>query len=196
MKKITLSLLVCVFGMLSIQAQKKNNFEMGFYLGVPIVSDKNPYANAEWIYEGELSTEYNFNFGVNFAYYFGITDKIKVGILTGYDHFIIDASDENIEIVYDENIPYPDFDAESESYVPIAVSSKFFFADKFFAGLDLGYAIDLSGDKGAGGFYYRPRVSWSTRVIDFYAFYKGMNFKNYGYPVQLGSAGLGLNFKF
>lgn len=197
MKRILLFLIISTFFLENADAQKKNNFEMGLYVGVPIASKNGVFANSEWA--DEYAKKYNFNFGVNFAYYFGIMDNLKVGMLIGYDHFIMDYNEDGTGIAYDESISYIDIDAESESYVPIAVSAKYFFAESFFAGLDLGYAHDISGDNsnGTGGLYYRPRISWSTRVVDLYAYYKGLSFnKNEAVTPHIGSAGIGLTFKF
>jgi len=196
MKKILLACILTVFCLIALNAQKKNNFEMGLYVGA-IVNEKSAFSDLEWA--DELSKEYNFNFGVNFAYYFGIMDNLKVGILTGYDHFILDYNEDETGIVHDENISYLDIDAESESYIPIAASAKYYFTEKFFAGLDLGYVHDISGNNsnGTGGLYFRPRISWSTRVVDLYASYKGLNFnKNEAITSHIGSAGIGVMFKF
>lgn len=189
MKQILLVTLFGIFGISQLKAQ--NNFEMGLYFGIPIVSDESAFVNEDW------QKDYNFNLGFTAAYYFQVVENLKVGLMTGFDHFILDFSEDETGFTSDDgNFVYLDVDADGESYIPIAASTKYYFSDKFFAGLDLGYAIDISGDNGTGGIYYRPRISFSTRVIDLYAFYKGMNFNDYGHKIQIGSAGLGLSFKF
>src|SRR5690606_23240076 len=72
MKKITLSLLVCVFSMLSIQAQKKNNFEIGVIFGTTV---------------NEIYGSRSGNIGGGVAYYFQPVDKLRVGPMVLFDHF-------------------------------------------------------------------------------------------------------------
>lgn len=72
MKKITLSLLVCVFSMLSLQAQKKNNFEIGVIFGTTV---------------NEVYGSRSGNIGGGVAYYFQPVDKLRVGPMVLFDHF-------------------------------------------------------------------------------------------------------------
>lgn len=126
------------------------------------------------------------NVGATVAYYFNVAEGFKIGGLVGYDHFI--AKD----------------NAEDAGFIPITASAKFNFTESFFAGADLGYAIGISDGAGDGGFLYRPRVGYSTSMVDIYAFYKGISYK-YEVPTGFatvsttataGSVGVGAAFKF
>ncbi|MFA7687593.1 MAG: hypothetical protein WCY25_06995 [Moheibacter sp.] len=202
MKKITLSFILMALCLTTLTAQKKNNFEFGLHFGIPIVKSQNPEPG----FEDYGEEEYNFNIGLTVGYYFGITDKIKVGPLIGYDHFItnfdeVDDADYGDGSYYDDYYYYDpslDFDADGLGFILIGPSAKFYFANKFYGGLDIGYAHSLSID--VGGLFFRPRISFSTNRIDLYTFYKGINLAKgkyyYDENFHLGSAGIGVMFKF
>ena len=103
-------------------------------------------------------------------------------------------------------------DGDGATFIPIAASAKFNFTDRFFAGLDLGYAIAISNDTN-GGLYVRPRVGMSLPMVDVYLFYKGINSvyssgywtdwddedwdaSNWDDNLYLGTLGLGAAFRF
>lgn len=119
---------------------------------------------------------------------------LKIGGVTGVDHFFGKEYDYGTVTV----------DGEGATFIPIAASAKYNFTEKFFAGLDLGYAIGVSDGAGDGGFLYKPRVGFSLPMVDLYAFYKGISFDNeydYGFGTvstswTVGSIGAGAAFKF
>lgn len=180
MKKLLLSAAVAVFGFMGANAQ----IEAGAYVGLPV---------------GD-SDGFSFNAGATFGYYFEVVpSKLKVGGVTGVDHFFGKEYDFGTVTV----------DGEDATFIPIAASAKFNFTEKFFAGLELGYAIGVSDGAGDGGFLARPRVGMSLPMIDVFLFYKHINFAysddywdwtddGYDWDTNwtLGSIGVGANFRF
>lgn len=174
MKKLLLSTAIAVFGLMGVNAQ----MEAGPYLGLPI-GDADGFA---------------FNAGATFGYYYEVIPRLKVGGIVGVDHFFGKEYEEG-GFTYDAN---------DATFIPIAASAKFNITDKFFAGLELGYAIGVTDAAGDGGFLYRPRVGFSLPLIDVFAFYKGINYSydiDYGlgstnYTWNTGSVGVGAAFKF
>lgn len=178
MKKLLFSAMIAVFGLLNVNAQD-SGFEAGAFVGVPVA---------------DVGDGTSFNIGATVAYYFEVMDNFKVGGLVGYDHFIGKEYD----------VAGMTIDGEDAGFIPIAASAKYNFVESFFAGVDLGYAIGITDGAGDGGFLYRPRIGWSTSMVDLYAFYKGISYK-YDVPTGLGvssvtatagSVGIGAAFKF
>ena len=173
MKKIILTVIVTIVGIVGLDAQE-GTFEVGPYLGAPV---------------GD-SDGYNFNTGATFAYYFNVIPKLKVGPMVGVDHFF--GKEEN-------GWDYPD-----ATFLPIAASAKFNFTDRFYAGLDLGYAIGVSDAAGDGGFLARPQIGFSLPMVDLYGYYKSINYSwdpedgpdEWNDKWNLGSIGVGAAFKF
>jgi len=156
---------------------QSGTFEVGPYLGAPI---------------GDADG-YNFNTGATFAYYFNVIPKLKVGPLIGVDQFF--GKEEN-------GWDYPDV-----TFLPLAASAKFNFTERFYAGLDLGYAIGLSDGAGDGGLLARPQIGISLPIVDLYGYYKSINFSvdepgdwdspgDWDDDWNLGSIGVGAAFKF
>lgn len=174
MKKFLLSAAIAVFGLMGVNAQ----FEVGPYVGVPI---------------GDADG-FGFNAGATFGYYYEVIPRLKVGGILGVDHFFGKEYE-------DGGFTY---DANDATFIPIAASAKFNITDKFFAGLELGYAIGVTDAAGDGGFLYRPRVGLSLPMIDVYAFYKGISYSYdvtydwgyYDYSWNTGSIGAGAAFRF
>src|SRR5690606_21619517 len=126
------------FCLVGLNAQKKNNFEFGLHFGIPIVSTPDLGPGME-----DYQEEYNFNIGLTAGYYFGITEKIKVGPLMGYDYFMTnfeEIDDYDYGSGYDDDFyyydPSLDFDADGFGFILIGPSAKFYFANKFYGGLD------------------------------------------------------------
>ncbi len=178
MKKLILSAALAAFGLVAGNAQD-SGFEAGAYVGIPVA---------------DVGDGTSFNIGVTAAYYFNVAEGFKVGGLLGYDHFIGKEYDMGNVTV----------DGEDAGFIPIAASAKYNFTESFFAGADLGYAIGITDGAGDGGFLYRPRVGYSTSMVDIYAFYKGISYKyevvGFGTTVSTtataGSVGVGASFKF
>lgn len=175
MKKLFLTAAIAVFGLVGANAQD-SGFEAGVFVGAPI---------------GDADG-FSINAGATFGYYFEVIENLKIGGIVGVDHF------------FGKDYDYGSVTIEGDgaTFIPIAASAKYTFAEQFFAGLDLGYDIGVSDGAGDGGFLYRPRVGWSTSMVDLYAYYKGISYSyDYGYGLgdatwSVGSVGVGAAFKF
>lgn len=182
MKKLFLTAAVAVCGLGILNAQD-SGFEAGAYVGIPVA---------------DVGDGASLNIGATVAYYFEVGEGFKVGGLLGYDHFI--GKDEE----FDTGMGVVTLDAVDAGFIPIAASAKYNFTENFFAGADLGYAIGITDGAGDGGFLYRPRVGYSTSMVDIYAFYKGISYKyevvafgvNASTTATAGSVGVGASFKF
>ena len=81
----------------------------------------------------------------NFYYMWQTSEKIDLGVTTGFSLF----SGDRIEEVF-ESIP--------DLYVPVAVAGRINITQAFSMGGDLGYGINVEG---GGGFYYRPVIAYN-----------------------------------
>ena len=170
MKKLVLAAAVAVFGIAGVNAQT-TGVEAGVHIGIPV---------------GDVDDYSSFNVGLDVAYLHPISSNFKLGIASGYDHFI--GKD----------------DADDFGFIPLAASAKFNPTQNFFVGLDLGYAF-ATNDNWEGGFYYQPKVGYSGALVDVFGFYKG-NTTNYEVPtavgtiegrdINFGSVGAGVAYKF
>ena len=156
---------------------QSGNFEVSPYIGVP-VGDSNGFG---------------FNAGALFGYYFEVIPRLKVGGTIGLDQFF--GKNKN------------GWDYADATFLPLAASAKFNITERFFAGLDLGYAFGITDAAGDGGFLARPRIGVSLPIVDVYAFYKTINFSvdepgdwdsphDWNDNWNVGSVGVGAAFKF
>lgn len=178
MKKLFLTTVIAILGLVGAHAQN-GSFEVGPYLGAPV-------GDADGL---------SFNAGATFAYYFEVIPRLKVGGLIGIDHFFGKDYDWG-------NATY---ESDGATFIPLAASAKFNITSRFFAGLDLGYAIGVSDGAGDGGFLARPRIGFSLPIVDLYGYYKSINYSwdgPDGHPedwdngFNVGSVGVGAAFKF
>ncbi|MFL0354498.1 hypothetical protein [Xanthomarina sp. GH4-25] len=164
MKKICLLTAIAVLGFTTIKAQgdfaekaKNGGFYVGANIGVPLSTASDIAA---------------FNFGFDGAYLFEVIDNFEVGGLLGYTHFIADG---NYTYYNWEDDYYFARDYKDASFVPIAASARYYFADhKFFGGLDLGVAINVSGDA-KSGFYARPKFGFDLGVVALIASFQNVS---------------------
>jgi hypothetical protein len=187
MKKIFLVTAIAVFGITSINAQdvmekaKEGGFYIGANIGLPLSTTSDISA---------------FNFGFDGAYLFEIIDNLEVGGLVGYTHFIADGS----YTYYNWDEDYYIQDYKDASFIPIAASARYYFADhKFFGGLDLGVGINVSGDAKTG-FYARPKFGFDlgpvALIASFQSISGGVDYNNtyYGGTYVTGSGFNSFNF--
>ena len=160
MKKILLFAAVAVFGLSTINAQedvmekaKEGSFYVGANVGFSLISD-NYYGG----YYDDDNDEYgSFNFGVDLAYLFEVIDNLEIGGLVGYSQYIASGSYAYFN-TDTSNYVYVDF--EDASFIPLAASARYYFADhKFFGGLDLGVGINIAGDEGI----FEGKISLSVK---------------------------------
>ncbi len=151
MKKVVLTALFAVAGLVGVSAQT-TGVEAGVHVGIPV---------------GDTSDVSSFNIGLDLAYLHPVANNFKLGIATGYDHFI----GKDLKVGGNKVGKVDDF-----GFIPLAASAKLGLGDNFFVGADLGYAF-ATNDDWKGGFYYQPKVGYSASTFDIYAAYKGINSK-------------------
>ncbi|MFV0220544.1 hypothetical protein OBK23_12835 [Empedobacter falsenii] len=147
MKKVLLTAAFAVAGMVGVSAQT-TGIEGGVHIGIPV---------------GDAADYSSFNLGVDLAYLHPVASNVRLGVATGYDHFIADSK-------------FKDVGGKDYGFIPLAASAKFDVAQNFFLGADLGYAF-ATGDNWKGGLYYQPKVGYSGANFDVYAAYKGLESK-------------------
>jgi hypothetical protein len=174
MKKLIILVAIVVFGFSNVNAQddngvnkvieqaKSGGFYIGANLGFSFISDTNLSPGAS----GDENFG-SFNFGFDAAYLFGVIPNLEVGLLAGYTQFIANGQYENNNGVL--------VDFKDASFIPIAASGRYYFADrKFFGGLDLGVGINASGDAKTG-FYARPKFGFNLNKITLIASFQSIS---------------------
>jgi len=165
MKKIILTVAaVFAFGLANAQDGK---FKVGAHFGLPM---------------GDIKDGYSLNVGVDAAYMWSISDDFKAGVTTGYSTYLGKEYDVAGFTVKPDNY----------SVIPVAGTGQYSFSDKFFGGLDLGYAIAIAPSGADGGLLYQPKVGYQTEKIEVYLGYKGISSNG----STASSLNLGLNYKF
>ena len=177
MKKQFLALAFAAIALVNVQAQE--GLEVGAHIGFPV---------------GDISNTHSFNFGVDAAYRVEVIDNLKVGGAIAFDHFVgKDIEGNGAGTSKFANV----------SFLPIAASATYHFADPFYAGLDLGYAVSLSSDVD-GGFYAQPKIGYDFDQFTFFGFYKNITSRNkyvvdgrnFVDKASAGSIGIGAAYKF
>lgn len=200
MKKLLLFAVLVVFGFNSINAQdevlekaKSGSFYVGANIGFSLISDSY-YNNSN---DGNYGS---FNFGFDGAYLFELIDNLEVGGLVGFTHYVASGSYTSYNNGNSVRVDFRD-----ASFIPVAVSARYYFADhKFFGGLDLGVGINVSGDAKTG-FYARPKFGFDlgkvALIASFQSISGGQNYYNgtggNAYSLNgFGSFNLGVEFGF
>lgn len=162
MKKILLLTAIVLLSLTTAQAQdieekiKGGGFYAGANIGLPVST---------------ASDVSSFNFGFDVAYLFELIDNLEVGPLLGFSHFVGDGdyrvyNNDDFEFIRD----YKD-----ASFLPIAASARYYFADhRFFGGIDLGVAINVAGDAKTG-FYARPKFGFDLGTIALIASFQSIS---------------------
>ncbi|OAZ04732.1 hypothetical protein [Flavobacterium succinicans] len=163
MKKIMLTA-IAVFGFAFANAQD-GGFKVGANLGLPL---------------GDIKDSYSLNLGVDVAYTWKVSEKFEAGFGAGYAHYLGKSIDLGIA----------NFDIEDAGFIPVYGTAQYSLSDKFFLGLDLGYAIGVAPSGSEGGFLYQPKVGYSFGKTELFLGYKGIS--NNG---TLSSLNLGVAFK-
>ena len=117
--------------------------------------------------------------GGEFSYLAEVASGFELGGLIGYSHYFLD----------DDYFYYDD--VEDIKFIPIAFSTRFYFGDrKFFAGMDLGYAIGID-DGNDGGLYYRPKFGFNLGKVNLIVAYRGVSVNSIN--VESFNAGIEFN---
>jgi len=201
MKKVLLITALAVFSFTTVNAQEdKKEFkeevnevvemakEGGFYVGANIGL---PLAG--------VTEVASFNIGFDAAYLFEVIPNLEVGALIGYSHFF-----GNGNYTYSDDDGSVTLDYKDASFLPIAASGRYYFNEhQFFAGVDTGYAINLSGDDVDGGFYFRPKFGYNlgavTLIGSFTSISGGSNYNsnlNAASVSGFNTANVGIEFGF
>lgn len=128
---------------------------------------------------GDLST---FSVGLDVAYLFEVSDAFYLGAATGFTNAFGEEVDFGFATV----------EVEDVQFVPVAAAARYYFADSFYGGADLGYAFGITEGMD-GGFYYRPKVGYNFSDL------VGVNVSYTGVSLEGGSwdtVGLGVEFSF
>ncbi|NOQ92876.1 MAG: hypothetical protein GQ552_09210 [Flavobacteriaceae bacterium] len=186
MKKLLFIAALAVFGVLSVNAQEQTGgFKVGVNIGLPIQD------------AGDVSS---FNYGADIAYLFEVIENLEVGGLVGYTVYNGDGKYEVYEV---GEVPVVK-NYKDAGFVPISTTARYYFSDrKFFGGLDLGYAISVSGDAD-GGLFIRPKFGFNfgkiTLVGSFQRISGGVDYFEGGLDVVkisgFTSANFGIEFGF
>lgn len=163
MKNLLLTAFVAI-SFISVQAQedlmdkaKTGSFYLGANIGLPLST---------------ASDVSSFNFGFDVAYLFELIDNLELGGLVGYTHFLGDGDYEYTQGTVG-NVFIRDY--KDASFLPIAATARYYFSDhKFFGGLDLGVAINVSGDAKTG-FYARPKFGFDLGKIALIASFQSIS---------------------
>ncbi len=151
MKKLIFSVALAVIGMVSINAQE--GFKAEVTLGATI---------------GDASDAFGINYGAAASYLVPVMDNLHVGGKVGLDIF----NGKDIDVIgFDSN-----FKVKNMTLIPITASAQYDFAEQFFGGVDLGYALSLNNDYN-GGFYFMPKAGWQNEYIQVFGYLKGMSSK-------------------
>ena len=181
MKKLIILAVIAVFGFSNVNAQDGNDSGVnkvieqakdgGFYVGANVGFS----LIGSTIYGSSSNDNFgSFNFGFDAAYLFGVIPNLEVGLLAGYTQFLASGQYTSWEV--DNNGGnYVLVDFKDASFVPIAASGRYYFADrKFFGGLDLGVGINVSGDAKTG-FYARPKFGFNLNKITLIASFQSIS---------------------
>ena len=143
-----------MLGVFSINAQ--GAFKVGANIGLPLSS---------------TSEAASLNVGVDVAYLYEIIDNLEIGGLIGYVQFFADG--EYIFVTNSGNIIMTDY--KDASFVPISSTARYYFSEgKFFGGLDLGFAINVSGDADSG-LFFRPKFGFIIGPVAIVGSYQGIS---------------------
>ncbi len=175
---------------------KTGGFKVGANIGLPLQE------------AGDIAS---FNIGVDIAWLWEVAPNIEVGGLTGFTQFFGDGSYDKIENPIDAGDYATKLAAKyttvvehysDESFIPVAATGRYYFnSRKMYAGLDLGYAINIAGDAD-GGFYFRPKFAWNFGKINLVGSFQrisgGVNhIYSDAYSVSgFNSANIGVEFAF
>ena len=149
MKKVLFIVAFVLIGLGSVNAQN-GSFNAGVNIGFPT---------------GDISDFYSLAISAEANYLFEISDQFKVGPSISYLHYI-----------GKKDINGSGFDADDNSFLPIAAAARFAASEKFTIGADLGYGFGISPDDIEGAFYYRPMIGYNiSEKVMLQATYTGMS---------------------
>lgn len=164
MKKSFFIVLIALFFISSAFSQ--SNFRIGVNAGVPI---------------GDVEEFTTFQLGADIAYLYPVSNLFSLGGLVGYSRYFGD----------DISTTFGTMTVDDFSFIPLAATARFGFANSLFVGGDLGYAIGID-DGNDGGFYYRPKIGYSFGPVAVMASLAGIAVDG----GDVSSVNLGVEFGF
>lgn len=154
MKKLMLFFGFAIFGLFTVNAQ--SGFKVAVNVGLPLSS---------------TTEAASLNVGSDFAYLFEIMDNLEIGPLVGYIQFFADGN--YAFTTNNGNVVVSNY--RDAGFIPISSTARYYFAsDKFFGGIDLGFAINVTGDANSG-FFYRPKFGFVLGPVALIASYQGIS---------------------
>lgn len=149
---------ICTILIFTFFISNSQEFKSNLSLGLPV---------------GEVSNIHSINFNLDFAYLWNINNKLKMGAIAGYSHFV------GISSISDSG------------FLPLGATTRFNASNKSSLALDFGYAIGFSSGK-SGGVFFAPKFYYDfNSTFDAFISYKSISVSNYDFSAMC----LGLEFK-
>lgn len=161
-------LLLFAITLFAYNVQAQTDRLLGVHFGAPV---------------GDAADISTFNFGVDAAFLFYVTDELYVGAAGGFTHFVGKEIDNEFSSVK----------LDGFNYIYFAGSAQYSFG-KLFAAADVGFAF-YSGDSdlGKSGVYYQPKLGYHIiDALDVYVSYKGLPGDGY----NIATLGGGISYRY
>ncbi|MDR2121522.1 MAG: hypothetical protein LBP34_00215 [Flavobacteriaceae bacterium] len=168
--------------MLSLTLSAQGSLKGGIHAGLPT---------------GELADISSFNFGLDVAYLWEIeaVSGLRVGVATGYDHFIGKDYEKNNPLYnpfFQDLLPKTiKIEVKDFGFIPLLATGEYDFTSKVFVGLDLGFAIGTGKDQDSG-FLFQPKVG--LNLLEKYQLY--LSYKSISSTYATSTFGIGGFYKF
>jgi len=180
MKKFVLAFTVISASVLGVQAQSS---KQPFTFGAGINAD---------LPTGDFGKGYTFGIGATLQGEYSFSDQFSGVASAGYTNFF--GKTETITFTelgttYTQSVKNPNI-----GLIPILVGARFYPAEKFFVGAQIGYGVftNTGSSSNNGGFDYYPQVGYNGEMIQLILGYNGVSL-NGG---SLGHIGLTGIYKF
>ncbi|MBB6269636.1 hypothetical protein HDF26_000063 [Pedobacter cryoconitis] len=143
---------------------------------------------------GSLSDGYKFGFGGSLLFQTPIAPKLNFTASAGYLNFVgkndvqyISFNSNGIDIQTGKN--------PNAGAVPVKVGVRYFIADKFYAGGEVGAAF-LTGDGAATAFAYSPNIGFELPLANKNAIDLGVKYEGWSKDSSIGFFGLRVAYNF
>lgn len=131
---------------------------------------------------GEFDNQYRTNLGIDLFYLYGISDKLSIGITTGFTNYFGEET----------NISGLTTTVSDIQYIPVASTFRFSPIKNLLFGADIGFAISLN-EQNDSGFYASPRITYLfNKKFPFFLGYRLIDLNG----DNLDAIQLGIGYKF
>lgn len=133
-----------------MQSQQKQGFKLEGSLGIAL---------------GDYSNATVFGLGADLLYLYDITGSFQLGPSVGYQTYFGRGT----------SLP-PAMSGGRKAdiqFLPMALTSRYYFFDELFLGADFGYGLGLNQGN-EGGFLYKPKIGFSFGLISIILSYTGV----------------------